>query len=113
MINRRSMLLSLCSGLGATVTGLKLAQAQEVQQTAIIIGDMHCTDCAKKIASRLYAVPGVVGVRAEVKTGIAYVTPQQAKQPSPRALWEAVELAKFSPVKLVGPYGTFTTKPSV
>ena len=74
---------------------------------------MHCVNCAKKIASRLYAVPGVVGVRAEVKSGIAYVTPQQAKQPSPRALWEAVESADFTPKKLVGPYGTFEAKPSL
>lgn len=114
MLSRRSMLLSMCSGLGATLAGqLVVAEEQQQQQTAILIGDMHCTDCAKKIASRLYAVPGVVGVRAEVKTGIAHVTPQKTKQPSPRALWEAVELANFSPKKLVGPYGTFTSKPNL
>ena len=112
-MNRRVMLLSICSSFGAALAGCKLARGEQPQQTAIIIGDMHCTDCAKKIASRLYAVPGVVGVRAEVKTGIAYVTPQQTKQPSPRALWEAVEMADFSPKKLVGPHGTFTTKPNL
>lgn len=109
MITRRSMLLSL----GATLAAGQLAQAEEVQQTAILVSDMHCVDCAKKIARGLYAVPGVVGVVADVKTNLAHVTPQKTKQPSPRALWEAIELAKFKPVKLVGPYGTFTSKPNV
>jgi copper chaperone CopZ len=109
MITRRSMLLAV----GATLAVGQMAEAEEVQQTAILIGNMHCTECAKKIARGLYAVPGVVGVIADVKTNLAHVTPQKTKQPSPRALWEAIELAKFQPVKLVGPYGTFTSKPNV
>jgi len=99
--------------MGATLVVGEMAEAQEVQQTAILISNMHCTDCAKKIARGLYAVPGVVGVIADVKTNLAHITPQKTKQPSPRALWEAIELAKFQPVKLVGPYGTFTSKPNV
>lgn len=113
-MKRRQFLRSLLPviAVGSSPVLLKSALAEQpVQQTAILIGDMHCADCAKKIASRLYAVPGVRGVRAEVKTGIAHVTPQASKQPSPRALWEAVELADFTPKKLVGPYGSFVEKP--
>lgn len=87
------------------------SRAAEVQQTLIYVEDMHCLDCAKKIAGKLYTIPGVVGVRAIVDTGIAYVTPQQTRQPSPRAMWEAIEALDFKPVKIISPYGTFTSKP--
>lgn len=79
---------------------------------AIYVDDMHCKNCAKKIARKLYAVPGVVAVHADVQKDLAVVTPQRNKDPSPRALWEAVETAKFKPVKLIGPTGTFNLKPS-
>jgi copper chaperone CopZ len=79
--------------------------------TAIYIDDMHCATCAKKIAGQLYSVAGVVEVRADVPKSIAYVVPQQEKDPSPRALWEAVEQAGFKPVKLQGPQGIYTAKP--
>lgn len=104
----------LCLALGMLLAvGLdRWAQAAEVQQTAIYVGDMHCKECARKIASRLYTVPGVVGVRASVQRNAAYVTPQTGKQPSPRALWEAIEAVDFKPVKLIGPTGTFTKKPN-
>ena len=79
---------------------------------AIYVDDMHCKNCAKKIARKLYAVPGVVAVHADVKKNVALVTPQKGKDPSLRALWEAVEAAKFKPVKLVVPGGAFESKPS-
>jgi copper chaperone CopZ len=80
-------------------------------RTAIVVEDMHCADCAKKIARKLYAIKGVKGVRAVVKTNTATVTPETGKQPSPLALWEAVEEAGFTPVKLIGPAGEFKKKP--
>ncbi len=110
MVTRR---FALCQAVAAIATLAQQAasSAAEVEQTIIHVKDMHCTDCAKKIASKLYAVPGVVGVRAIVKDGVAYITPQAAKQPSPRALWEAVESAEFQPIRIAGPGGTHTTKP--
>jgi copper chaperone CopZ len=83
----------------------------EKVRTHIHVKDMHCTDCAKKIARKLYAVKGVKGVRAVVKTNTATVTPEKGKQPSPLAMWTAVEEAGFTPVKLVGPAGEFEEKP--
>ena len=80
-------------------------------RTQIVVKDMHCTDCAKKIARKLYAVKGVKGVRAVVKTNTATVTPEKDKQPSPLAMWTAVEEAGFTPLKLVGPAGEFKEKP--
>ncbi len=80
--------------------------------TTIHVTDMHCATCAKKIAAKLYGVPGVLEVRANVKADKAYVVPQKTKTPSPKAIWEAVEAAGFKPTKMSGPAGKFTKKPS-
>lgn len=80
--------------------------------TTIKVDDMHCLTCAKKIAARLYAVPGVVKVHADVDKNLAFVVPQKDKMPSPRAIWEAVEKAGFEPLLVSGPGGSFTKKPT-
>ena len=72
---------------------------------------MHCASCAKQIAGKLYAVPGVVKVSTDVKKGVAVIVPQPTKNPSPKAIWEAVEAATFEPVRIASPLGTFTEKP--
>ena len=56
----------------------------------------------KKIARKLYTVNGVVNVQANVSKNFAVITPQAGKMLSPRALWNAVELAKFKPVEVAG-----------
>ena len=38
---------------------------------------MHCSNCAKKIARKLYNVSGVVKVQANVAKDYAVVTPQE------------------------------------
>ena len=82
-----------------------------ITYTTIHVHDMHCADCAKQIARKLYALPGVVEVRADVNKNIAYVVPQKDKSLSSRAMWEAVESAGFKVARLESPQGTFTTKP--
>lgn len=79
--------------------------------TTIEVDDMHCAACAKKIARRLFTVPGVVRVRTYLKENKALITPQEEKEPDARAMWEAVEAAGFKVVKLEGPAGKFDTKP--
>jgi copper chaperone CopZ len=76
-------------------------------EVAIYIGDMHCNNCAKKIAAKLYRVKGVVKVRTSVKENLAVVTPQAKKQIDPKAAWAAVAKAGFEPTKLVSPQGTY------
>jgi copper chaperone CopZ len=85
--------------------------ASPVPYTTIHVQDMHCGECAKKIARKLYAIPGVVEVRADVGKNIAYVVPQKDKTIASRSMWEAVESAGFRVVRLESPQGTFTTKP--
>ena len=88
------------------------AEAQRPNPTTAVTTKKMCPNCAKKIASKLYAVPGVIEVRANVKKDVAFVTPQRSKTLSPKALWTAVEQAGHVVVKLSGPSGVFTTKPT-
>src|SRR3954468_19074354 len=81
--------------------------ASPVPYTTIHVHNMHCDECAKKIARKLYAIPGVVEVRADVNNNIAYVVPQKDKSLPARSMWEAVEAAGFAVAKLEGPQGTF------
>ena len=79
--------------------------------TTISIEGMHCQDCAKKVVVNLQRIPGVAEAHVDAKKGTASVQPGGAKLPSPKAQWEAVEYAGFTPLQLAGPYGVFTTKP--
>ncbi len=88
------------------------AMAAAPGKTMITVKNMHCLACARKIAGRLYAVPGVVRVETNVQANRAWVTPQPNRPPSPRAMWDAVRAAGFQPVRLEGPGGVFTAQPN-
>lgn len=106
---RRSALLAI---LGSLILTAAATAQTPVTYTTIRVQDMHCSACAQKIASKLYAVPGVVEVRADVPKNLAYVIPQKDKSLSPRRLWESVEAAGFKVARLDGPQGSFTAKPT-
>lgn len=88
-----------------------MLSAAPTAQTTITVPDMHCMGCAKKMAAKLYEVPGVANVQANVQAVSLVVAPKAQQGPSPRAMWEAVEKAGYKPSRLEGPGGTFTTKP--
>ncbi len=102
--------VSCLLALAVLAGGLARAETK-ITYTTIYVHDMHCADCAKQIARKLYALPGVVEVRADVPKNIAYVVPQKDKSLAPRSMWEAVEAAGFKVARLEGPHGTFTAKP--
>lgn len=100
----------------AAVAGGRAAEPVPVQvptpvPTRITVEGMHCMSCAKKIAAQVQAVPGVAAVQASVEASLLGVVPAARQNPSPRALWEAVEKAGYKPVRLEGPAGTFTSRP--
>jgi copper chaperone CopZ len=107
LVQRRLFAAFVLAGLAWT----NVQAASPVTYTTIQVHNMHCADCAKQIARKLYAVPGVVEVRADVGKNLAYVVPQKDKSLSSRTLWEAVESAGFAVAKLEGPQGSFTAKP--
>ncbi len=79
--------------------------------TKISVEGMHCPSCAKKIVAELKAVSGVADVKVNVKEELLTVSTKPKQNPSPRALWEAIEKAGYKPVKLEGPFGIFKEKP--
>jgi copper chaperone CopZ len=98
--------------VASLVRGMEAQAASPILYTTIFVHDMHCADCAKQIARKLYAIPGVVEVRADVSKNVAFVVPQKEKTLSARSMWDAVESAGFKVARLEGPQGTFTARPA-
>lgn len=69
-------------------------------QVQITVEELHCKTCAKKLARKLYSVPGVLRVSANVKTNTATIILQRKKQVSMERLWRATLAAEQSPVTL-------------
>ena len=88
-------------------TKLKMA----ANETILYVDDLHCGHCAKKIASKLYTVQGVVKVRTDLKADIVIVTPQAKKKLDPLALWKAAKGSGFPAIKLEGPSGKYVADP--
>jgi copper chaperone CopZ len=109
MAKKYSLLLALVGLVVLAVGGT--AQTSSPAVTVITIPDMDCPGCAKNVVARLSEVKGVATVKTDVKTRIATVTPRLQTVLSPRALWEAVEIAGREPTILQGPNGKFTKKP--
>jgi copper chaperone CopZ len=95
----------------AFVMTTNTARAVSPDTTRITVKKMHCAHCAKGMADHLYKVAGVAKVETNVEAKMMFVTPKPQTALSPRALWEAIEKAAQTPVKLEGPQGTFTAKP--
>ncbi|MEO2047135.1 MAG: heavy metal-associated domain-containing protein [Pirellulales bacterium] len=76
-------------------------------KTSIVVEEMHCKSCARKIAAKLYTVPGVKSVSVSVKTKTLTITSQQGRSLSLRQLAEAVEKAKNRALRIVGPMGAY------
>jgi periplasmic mercuric ion binding protein len=95
--------------LATIVFSVSGAMAADVPPTMITVEKMHCPNCAKKISAKIYEVPGVAEVKADVKKKTLIVNSK--KSVSPKALWEAVESANDKPVLLDGPSGKFKAKP--
>lgn len=87
------------------------AQAPPMVWTKITLEELDCAGCVKKIAAKLGTVPGVSRVQGDIPAAVIWVLHQPALNPSPRAMWDAVEKADHTVVKMEGPAGTFTKKP--
>lgn len=98
--------------IGLFLSGWQAASAADPAPTTITIPDMDCTSCAKKVGGKVAEVKGVGKVEYNVQARTLTVTPKAGETMSPKALWEAVEVAKLDPSKLEGPSGKFTKKPA-
>lgn len=109
-MNTRRNFLAMC-GAAALLLTAHVAIGAEPAATTISVQGMHCAGCAMKVAGNLKAVQGVSAAQVDAEKATAVITPMSAGNPSPRAMWEAIEKAGYKPTKLVGPAGTFTAKP--
>lgn len=110
--NRRQTLATIAAAV--TAPSLVLGAKPDVPkkpQYVMFVKDMHCANCAKKIAAKLYGVPGVVKIATNIEKDFVIIVPQANKRISPKKIWEATVAAKQKPVKLVTPLGTFTKIP--
>lgn len=107
---RTSLCLALTFAFAVCLTSQSWA-ANAAAKTTVTLKVLTCESCAKKVAAKLFGVPGVGDVQTDVKTKSAIIVPKGGATLSPRQLWEAIEKAGKSPVKLEGPSGTFTSKP--
>ncbi|TWT88848.1 Heavy-metal-associated domain protein [Pseudobythopirellula maris] len=64
--------------------------------------ELHCATCAKKVARKLYAVPGVKRVKTDLehKRFVVTLTPKPGKPTPVLALWKAVVAGEQKPLKL-------------
>lgn len=91
-----------------TLTRPKNASAHQpssVAQVEILIDNLHCQGCAKKIAAQLYTLKGVTKVSVDMKRETLFVATQQAVQLSPWIVIDAVARANERPLAVVGRHG--------
>jgi copper chaperone CopZ len=94
----------LCSGAVALEAGEKSAA------TVMTVKEM-CGGCVKKITKHLQPMEGIASIQCDIKTKTVKVTPKSGHTLSPKVLWTAMDDIGKTPTKLVGPSGTFTSKP--
>jgi copper chaperone CopZ len=109
----RSMktVMTACLAL-AMVAGLAAAQAPAPTFTRVTLEDIHCMRCAKKIAGKVTAVPGVAEMRVDLKAKTIWAVHKPGATPSPKAVWEAVEAADHTPTRMDTAAGSYTAKPA-
>lgn len=106
------MTASLALAVLACLAAVSDAQTPAPQAyTAVVLDDIHCMGCAKKINGKVTAVPGVAEMRVDLKAKTIWAMHKQGVTPSAKALWEAVEAADHQPVKMQTPTATHTSKP--
>lgn len=86
------------------------ARAASRQDTVITVSEL-CSGCVSNIKKRLRKLPEVSYVSCNTATKTVTVVPKSGKSLSPRVLWQAMQGVGNPPKKLVGPSGTFTSKP--
>lgn len=79
--------------------------------TVITVGEM-CGGCVKKITEHFDGAAGIVEVRCDIKSKSVTIVPTAGTTLSPLNLWESMDSIGKTPTKLVGPSGTYTSKPA-
>jgi copper chaperone CopZ len=103
-----------CSAAGGCCAADQPAQPAKADAATsrISVEGMSCAGCAKAVGKAVSGVEGVESAVADVKTKTLTVTAKKGASPSPKAMWEAVEKAGYTPTRIEGAAGTFDKKPT-
>ncbi|QDS97051.1 Heavy-metal-associated domain protein [Adhaeretor mobilis] len=74
----------------------------------VVIDNLHCQGCAKKIAAQIYAIKGVTKVSVDMAKETLTVETARDTQISPWAVIDAVSRAKERPLAVLGSHGQLT-----
>ncbi|MFG0255757.1 MAG: heavy-metal-associated domain-containing protein [Rhodopirellula sp. JB053] len=80
------------------------------QTTTLTVGEM-CSGCVKRITARFDKEESVSKIQCDIAAKTVLLVPAKDIRLSPRKIWEIMESIGKKPLKLVGPDGTFTSKP--
>ena len=77
----------------------------------LTVPKMCCGKESTPAVKELMRLPGVKEVVPDHKAHVLAVVPKPGMDPSPKAIWEAVERINLAPAKLVTAHGVYTKKP--
>lgn len=116
-IVRFAVLASFC--IGTSLAFGQQAKKQPPEETTppaavFTVKGMCCAKESGPAIAALSKIPGVGKIVPSHKAGTLTIYRAKDKDPSPIAIWEAVEgVEKVVPIKLVTTQGTFTAKPKL
>ena len=86
------------------------AEDKQTVATTVTVGEM-CGGCVKQITAHFEKIKEVAELKCDIKTKTVMLFPAKNVRFSPKKIWETMESIGKKPKKLVGPDGTFTSKP--
>ncbi|MFO0843286.1 MAG: heavy metal-associated domain-containing protein [Gemmataceae bacterium] len=97
------------------VAAVGLTPAQQptpAKFTKVVLTELDCMGCAKKIAGKVTKVAGVESMRVDLDARTVYAVHKPNLTPSPKAIWEAIEQADHKPETMETPTAKHTAKPA-
>jgi copper chaperone CopZ len=88
-----------------------LSRAEGTSDVTVMTVSEMCGGCVKKITARLEKMDGLASISCDIKTKTVTVTPKAGVSLSAKTLWTEMEAIGKTPKKLIGPSGTFISKP--
>ena len=112
IVTRRTFLIPVaCLVLAAMISAQPaLGDEKKLVNTTVTVGEM-CGGCVKQITARFDKEKSVAKIKCDIDTKSVEIFPAKDVRLSPLGIWEILESIGKKPSKLVGPEGTFTSKP--
>jgi copper chaperone len=101
-----------CCGTGVGECCPVEVKSEDPGATVVYVDGMTCAGCAASVTKALREIDGVADASADPKQGLVTVVPKTGASVSLKAVWEAVDHAGFTPIKIAGPNGVVTERPA-